>query len=156
MAGLGLPRTYTCSRYSARHLIPNVSCHLIRDFALVFERYADFTTLLDYLTLSTISALAWYENIPLYSLLSISVYKRYYPFLVMYVSHHLHNGIGETQGYIRHGFLVVTLSSGLTATASDVCIFHSFSKFTNIFKRFLDYKFPNQDRVSARFTTPGR
>ncbi|KAF8586259.1 DUF221-domain-containing protein [Ramaria rubella] len=46
--------------------------------------------------------LAWYENIPLYSLLSISVYKRYYLFLVV------------------HGFLVVTLSSGITATASDV------------------------------------
>ncbi|KAF8529554.1 DUF221 family protein [Hysterangium stoloniferum] len=43
--------------------------------------------------------LAWYENLPLYSLLSISVYKRYYIFLVI------------------HGFLVVTLSSGLTATA---------------------------------------
>ncbi|KIJ24983.1 hypothetical protein M422DRAFT_194019 [Sphaerobolus stellatus SS14] len=46
--------------------------------------------------------LAWYENLPLYSLLSISVYKRYFLFLVI------------------HGFLTVTLSSGLTATASDI------------------------------------
>lgn len=47
-------------------------------------------------------ALAWYENIPLYSLLSISVYKRYFMFLVI------------------HGFLIVTISSGLTATASEI------------------------------------
>ncbi|GJJ07100.1 hypothetical protein Clacol_001300 [Clathrus columnatus] len=47
-------------------------------------------------------ALAWYENIPLYSLLSISVYKRYFMFLVI------------------HGFLIVTLTSGLTATANDL------------------------------------
>ncbi|KAF8532738.1 DUF221-domain-containing protein [Gautieria morchelliformis] len=46
--------------------------------------------------------LAWYENIPLYSLLYISVYKRYFPFLVV------------------HGFLIVTLSSGLAATFSDI------------------------------------
>ncbi|THH27230.1 hypothetical protein EUX98_g6964 [Antrodiella citrinella] len=46
--------------------------------------------------------LAWYENIPRWSLLSISVYKRYYLFLVV------------------HGFLVVTLSSSITATASNL------------------------------------
>ena len=37
------------------------------------------------LALTACKALAWYENIPLYSLLSISVYKRYYTFLVVYV-----------------------------------------------------------------------
>ncbi|KAG9007929.1 hypothetical protein FRB93_006948 [Tulasnella sp. JGI-2019a] len=43
-------------------------------------------------------ALAWYENIPLYSLISLSVYKRYYIFLIV------------------HGFLIVTISSSLTVT----------------------------------------
>ncbi|KAI0790073.1 hypothetical protein C8Q75DRAFT_139060 [Abortiporus biennis] len=46
--------------------------------------------------------LAWYENIPRWSLLSMSVYKRYYLFLVI------------------HGFLVITLSSGIAKTASDI------------------------------------
>ncbi|GJE96634.1 hypothetical protein PsYK624_128340 [Phanerochaete sordida] len=46
--------------------------------------------------------LAWYENIPRWSLLSISVYKRYFLFLVI------------------HGFLIVTLSSGLTSTAAQI------------------------------------
>ncbi|KIP07764.1 hypothetical protein PHLGIDRAFT_70481 [Phlebiopsis gigantea 11061_1 CR5-6] len=46
--------------------------------------------------------LAWYENIPRWSLLSISVYKRYFLFLVI------------------HGFLVVTLSSGLASTAAQI------------------------------------
>jgi len=46
--------------------------------------------------------LAWYENIPRWSLLSMSVYKRYYLFLVI------------------HGFLVVTISSSITATASKL------------------------------------
>jgi hypothetical protein len=31
------------------------------------------------------TGLAWYENIPLKSLLSVSVYKRYYAFLVLSV-----------------------------------------------------------------------
>ncbi|KAG8984560.1 hypothetical protein FRB90_005237 [Tulasnella sp. 427] len=44
------------------------------------------------------TGLAWYENIPRWSLISLSVYKRYYIFLVI------------------HGFLVITLSSGLTAS----------------------------------------
>ncbi|KAI0076270.1 DUF221-domain-containing protein [Panus rudis PR-1116 ss-1] len=49
-----------------------------------------------------LKGLAWYENIPRWSLLSISVYKRYYLFLVI------------------HGFLVVTLSSGFTSTAAAI------------------------------------
>ena len=44
--------------------------------------------------------LAWFENITRYSRLSISVYKRYYLFLVI------------------HGFLIITLSAGLTASAN--------------------------------------
>lgn len=48
------------------------------------------------------TGLAWYENIPRWSLISLSVYKRYYVFLVV------------------HGFLVVTLSSGLTASIPKV------------------------------------
>ncbi|KAG8909434.1 hypothetical protein FRC01_006946, partial [Tulasnella sp. 417] len=47
-------------------------------------------------------ALAWYENIPRWSLISLSVYKRYYVFLVI------------------HGFLVITLSSGLTASIPKI------------------------------------
>ncbi|KIO24905.1 hypothetical protein M407DRAFT_15343 [Tulasnella calospora MUT 4182] len=46
--------------------------------------------------------LAWYENIPRWSLISLSVYKRYYVFLVV------------------HGFLVVTLSSGLTSSIPKI------------------------------------
>ncbi|KIP05884.1 hypothetical protein PHLGIDRAFT_119442 [Phlebiopsis gigantea 11061_1 CR5-6] len=49
-----------------------------------------------------LKGLAWYENIPRWSLLSISVYKRYFLFLVI------------------HGFLVVTLSSGFTTVASQI------------------------------------
>jgi len=45
-------------------------------------------------------ALAWFENITRYSRLSLSVYKRYYLFLVI------------------HGFLIITLSAGLTASAN--------------------------------------
>ncbi|KDR75323.1 hypothetical protein GALMADRAFT_226985 [Galerina marginata CBS 339.88] len=40
--------------------------------------------------------LAWYECIPRYSLISVSVYRRFYLFLLI------------------HGFLIVTLSSGIT------------------------------------------
>ncbi|KAG8890163.1 hypothetical protein FRB99_003920, partial [Tulasnella sp. 403] len=47
-------------------------------------------------------ALAWYENITRYSLISISLYKRYFIFLII------------------HGFLVVTLSSGLTAAIPQI------------------------------------
>lgn len=50
------------------------------------------------------SGLAWYENIPRWSLISLSVYKRYYIFLIF------------------HGFLVVTLSSGLTASIPKVSL----------------------------------
>ncbi|GJE89817.1 hypothetical protein PsYK624_059250 [Phanerochaete sordida] len=49
-----------------------------------------------------LKGLAWYENIPRYSLLSISVYKRFFMFLVI------------------HGFLIVTLSSGFTSAASAI------------------------------------
>ncbi|TCD61098.1 hypothetical protein EIP91_009035 [Steccherinum ochraceum] len=49
-----------------------------------------------------LKGLAWYENIPRWTMLSMSVYKRYYLFLVI------------------HGFLVVTLSSSITATASHL------------------------------------
>jgi len=45
-------------------------------------------------------ALAWFENITRYSRLSLSVYKRYYLFLVI------------------HGFLIITLTAGLTASAN--------------------------------------
>ena len=47
-------------------------------------------------------ALAWYECIPRYSLISLSVYKRYFLFLII------------------HGFLIVTLSSGLTAAIPQI------------------------------------
>lgn len=47
-------------------------------------------------------ALAWFECIPRYSFLQVSVYKRYYAFLVV------------------HGFLIVTLSSAITSTISDI------------------------------------
>jgi Calcium-dependent channel, 7TM region, putative phosphate len=46
--------------------------------------------------------LAWFENITRYSHLSISVYRRYYIFLVI------------------HGFLIVTLTAGLTAAAGGI------------------------------------
>lgn len=46
--------------------------------------------------------LAWFENITRYSYLSLSVYKRYYLFLVI------------------HGFLIITLTAGLTATTSGI------------------------------------
>lgn len=49
-----------------------------------------------------LTGLAWYENIPRWSLISLSVYKRYYIFLIF------------------HGFLVVTLSSGLTASIPKI------------------------------------
>ncbi|KAI0340297.1 DUF221-domain-containing protein [Trametopsis cervina] len=49
-----------------------------------------------------LKGLAWYENIPRWSLLSISVYKRYFFFLVI------------------HGFLIVTLSSSITTTAAEI------------------------------------
>lgn len=47
-------------------------------------------------------ALAWYECIPRYSLISVSVYKRFYFFLLI------------------HGFLVVTLTSGIAEAISDI------------------------------------
>ncbi|KAJ7141507.1 hypothetical protein C8R44DRAFT_604374 [Mycena epipterygia] len=46
--------------------------------------------------------LAWYECIPRYSLISISVYRRFFLFLLI------------------HGFLIVTLSSGITAVISQI------------------------------------
>lgn len=46
--------------------------------------------------------LAWFENITRYSYLSPSVYKRYYIFLVI------------------HGFLIITLTAGLTATTGGL------------------------------------
>ncbi|KAL0946485.1 hypothetical protein HGRIS_012702 [Hohenbuehelia grisea] len=46
--------------------------------------------------------LAWYECIPRYSLMSVSVYKRFYFFLVI------------------HGFLIVTLTSGITQAIEDI------------------------------------
>ncbi|EKM57401.1 uncharacterized protein PHACADRAFT_92160 [Phanerochaete carnosa HHB-10118-sp] len=49
-----------------------------------------------------LKGLAWYENIPRWSLLSMSVYKRYFFFLVV------------------HGFLIVTLSSGFASAASNI------------------------------------
>ncbi|KAK7039087.1 phosphate metabolism protein 7 [Paramarasmius palmivorus] len=46
--------------------------------------------------------LAWYENIPRYSLISTSVYHRFYLFLLI------------------HGFLIVTLTSGITKAIEDI------------------------------------
>ena len=46
--------------------------------------------------------LAWFENITRYSYLSLSVYKRYCIFLVI------------------HGFLIITLTAGLTATTGGL------------------------------------
>ncbi|KAJ7629889.1 hypothetical protein B0H17DRAFT_1109402 [Mycena rosella] len=46
--------------------------------------------------------LAWYECIPRYSLISISVYRRFFLFLLV------------------HGFLIVTLSSGFTSVLSEI------------------------------------
>ncbi|KAJ7747247.1 DUF221 family protein [Mycena metata] len=46
--------------------------------------------------------LAWYECIPRYSLISLSVYRRYFLFLLV------------------HGFLIVTLSSSITTLVKDV------------------------------------
>jgi calcium permeable stress-gated cation channel len=66
-----------------------------------------------------ISGLAWYENIPLYSLLSISVYKRYYAFLVLYVLV-LSLITLFVSNFNSHGFLIVTISSGITSTIMDV------------------------------------
>lgn len=47
-------------------------------------------------------ALAWYECIPRYSLISVSVYRRFFLFLLI------------------HGFLIVTLSSGITRAIQDI------------------------------------
>ncbi|KAG7442520.1 DUF221-domain-containing protein [Guyanagaster necrorhizus] len=47
-------------------------------------------------------ALAWYECIPRYSLISVSVYRRFFLFLLI------------------HGFLIVTLSSGITSAIQDI------------------------------------
>ncbi|TFK25546.1 DUF221-domain-containing protein [Coprinopsis marcescibilis] len=47
-------------------------------------------------------AFAWYECIPRYSLISVSVYRRYFIFLLI------------------HGFLIVTLSSGITNAINDL------------------------------------
>ncbi|KAK7031452.1 hypothetical protein R3P38DRAFT_2923651 [Favolaschia claudopus] len=47
-------------------------------------------------------ALAWYECIPRYSLISISVYRRFFLFLLI------------------HGFLIVTLSTSFTALVHDI------------------------------------
>ncbi|KAJ7497585.1 DUF221 family protein [Mycena latifolia] len=46
--------------------------------------------------------LAWYECIPRYSLISISVYRRFFLFLLV------------------HGFLIVTLSSGFTTVVTQI------------------------------------
>ncbi|RDB24859.1 Uncharacterized protein RSN1 [Hypsizygus marmoreus] len=46
--------------------------------------------------------LAWYECIPRYSLISVSVYRRFYLFLLI------------------HGFLIVTLSSGITKAIEGI------------------------------------
>ncbi|KAG5729523.1 hypothetical protein E4T56_gene4603 [Termitomyces sp. T112] len=47
-------------------------------------------------------AFAWYECIPRYSLISVSVYKRFFLFLLV------------------HGFLIVTLSSGITKAIEGI------------------------------------
>jgi hypothetical protein len=47
-------------------------------------------------------ALAWYQCIPRYSLMSVSVYRRFYIFLLI------------------HGFLIVTLTSGITAAIESI------------------------------------
>jgi hypothetical protein len=63
--------------------------------------------------------LAWYENIPLKSLLSVSVYKRYYAFLVMSVYPScpcINSRLKNSPIFGRHGFLIVTFSSAITAT----------------------------------------
>lgn len=46
--------------------------------------------------------LAWFEGIPRYSLISVSLYKRYFLFLLV------------------NGFLIVTLTSGITAAITDI------------------------------------
>ncbi|KAG6898143.1 hypothetical protein C0992_004859 [Termitomyces sp. T32_za158] len=48
------------------------------------------------------TAFAWYECIPRYSLISVSVYKRFFLFLLV------------------HGFLIVTLSSGITKAIEGI------------------------------------
>jgi len=58
-------------------------------------------------------ALAWYECIPRYSMISVSVYRRFYIFLLVYVKLcYLYSSEKLTQ--VRHGFLIVTLSAGIT------------------------------------------
>ncbi|KXN90920.1 hypothetical protein AN958_03353 [Leucoagaricus sp. SymC.cos] len=54
------------------------------------------------LILRVIVALAWYECIPHYFLISVSIYKQFYFFLLI------------------HGFLIVTLSSGITHAIQDI------------------------------------
>ncbi|CAA7259132.1 unnamed protein product [Cyclocybe aegerita] len=49
-----------------------------------------------------LQGLAWYECIPKYSMISVSVYRRFFMFLLI------------------HGFLVVTLSSGITSAIEDI------------------------------------
>ncbi|PPR03078.1 hypothetical protein CVT24_012391 [Panaeolus cyanescens] len=49
-----------------------------------------------------LQGLAWYECIPRYSLMSVSVYRRFYLFLLI------------------HGFLIVTISSGLTSAVERI------------------------------------
>ncbi|KAJ3833350.1 DUF221 family protein [Lentinula raphanica] len=46
--------------------------------------------------------LAWYEGVPRHSLISVSLYRRYFLFLLI------------------HGFLIVTLSSGLTKALEEI------------------------------------
>ncbi|KAF9058941.1 hypothetical protein BDP27DRAFT_529917 [Rhodocollybia butyracea] len=46
--------------------------------------------------------LAWYEGLPRYSLISVSIYRRFFLFLLI------------------HGFLIVTLSSGLTKVLEEI------------------------------------
>ncbi|KAF5364658.1 hypothetical protein D9758_005530 [Tetrapyrgos nigripes] len=49
-----------------------------------------------------LKTLAWYGNIPRHSLISISVYRRFFIFLLI------------------HGFLIVTITSGLTEAIEDI------------------------------------
>ena len=64
--------------------------------------------------------LAWFENITRYSRLSLSVYRRYYIFLVI------------------HGFLIITLTAGLTASANALQSTAELASFANDPKRVVE------------------
>lgn len=60
-----------------------IPCNFVRSSSLAAERYGVRNHLIFISLIHRLSGLAWYENIPRWSLLSISVYKRYFMFLVV-------------------------------------------------------------------------